>query len=69
VQGHDGAKGSKVPGTDENGNQTERRAKHPVVNVHAPVVEHALSEGSTCAGESWWFALASKSSERVDNTD
>ncbi len=69
MQGHDSAKGSKVPCADENGNQTERSAKHPVVNVHALVVEHTLSEGSTCAGKSWRFALASESSERIDNTD
>lgn len=69
MQSHDGAECGKVPGADENGDQTERCAKHPVVNVHALVVEHALSEGSTGAGESWRFALASKSGERVDYTN
>jgi hypothetical protein len=40
-----------------------------VMNVHASVVEHALSKGSARAGESWRFVLTSESSERVDNTN
>ena len=65
MQRHDGAKGRKVPRADENGNDAERSAHHPVVNMHAFVVQHALSKGSTRARESWGFALASESGERV----
>ena len=69
MQGHNSAECSKVPGADNNGDHTERRAEHPVMNVHASVVEHALSKGSARAGESWRFVLTSESSERVDNTN